>query len=146
MPSPETTSPETFAADAVTTGTADPLALARLYSVGVFAVPQAQLFFAGGQYIRTPTGPRILVDDRLVGVDALDVVAHELAHHLVWLRCVDTDDEEAFCARVAAVWLGDLLPRSASRIKKPHPLPLDEPIQVDRPLDDRLVLAALVAA
>jgi hypothetical protein len=144
--------PESFAAETammVRHSSGNPLVLARLYSVDVFAVPRSQMFFDGGQYIRTPSGPRILVDDRLRGTDVVEVVAHELAHHLVWLWRVDTDDEETFCARVAVAWLTglvDLLPRSASRIKKTHLLPLDEAREIERPLDDGLVLGASGAA
>jgi hypothetical protein len=85
-----------------------------------------------------------MVDDQLDEADALSVVAHELAHHIAWLFMVETEDEERFCGAVADAWLdalGDLLARRSGRLKKTHALPLEESVQVESPLDDRLVLA-----
>lgn len=124
----------------------DPAEIASHLGVELYAVDPMRLIFRHGEYFRVEDQPIILVDATLGPPARLIVIAHELAHHIVFAWRLNTPNEEAFCNAFADVLSARRFDRRAAAcLEDSERFVLDEFGESDRPLDDALVSAVVAA-
>ena len=73
------------------------------------------------------------------------VIAHELAHHLVWWWQLDVVNEEAFADAFAIALLSNQA-QPTVRAQQSHAVQVDQPNELHRPLNHALIAVAVCAA